>query len=63
MNSTYVLRVYGNGNFGVGREVVPGVYLFRSNFPNKPDYELTKQEAQDRLRLLAGRERKNDSEQ
>lgn len=56
MDSTqeFVLRVYGDGTFGVGQVVIPGVALFA-----KDNYGLTREEATKKLKQLRGGKRGN----
>jgi hypothetical protein len=46
----YELRTYGDGSYGVGQAVVPGVAYF-----SEGNYGLTKQEAEAKLNKLRGK--------
>jgi hypothetical protein len=45
----YVIRRYGDGTYGLGEEVISGVYLFRSSDQGK-NYNLTWEELQVAIR-------------
>lgn len=46
----YVLRIYGDGSYGVGQIVVDNVALFSDG-----NYNLNRQEAEEKLNKLRGK--------